>query len=367
MRVPYNYLFDQFADPEPFIAEWRKLIASAEFTLGPFVEAFERKFADYVGVKHCVSVNNGTDALILALRSLGITEGDEVITVANTFYATVGAIAAVGARPVFVDCDDRFQIDAEQIEGVITSRTRAILPVHWGGCSPDIHRVLEIAKKHDLFIVEDACPAVGAYVDNKHAGSFGNVNAFSMHPLKPLNVMGDGGMTVTNDDKLADWMRKYRNHGMVDRDHIEFWGVNMRLQPFQAIVGSRVLDTVAGLVKARNRNAAQLDDGLRKLPEFVQLPFRPKGNVEAYQLYMAGFAKRDELLAYLVGREIEAKVHYPVPLHLQQAASGLGYKKGDFPKAEKQAGELITLPNHQFVSPAQIQFMIDSIREFYAK
>src|SRR5207248_20353 len=142
--------------------------------------------------------NNGTDALILALRSLGITEGDEVITVANTFYATVGAIAAVSARPVFVDCDDRFQIDTGQIEDAITARTRAILPVHWGGCSPDIHRVLEIAKQHGLFVVEDACPAVGAYVDNKHAGSFGNVNAFSMHPLKPLNVMGDGGMTVTN-------------------------------------------------------------------------------------------------------------------------------------------------------------------------
>jgi aminotransferase EvaB len=367
MRVPYNYLFDQFADAEPFVAEWRKLIASAEFTLGPFVEAFERKFADYVGVKHCISVNNGTDALILALRSLGVTQGDEVITVANTFYASVGAIASAGARPVFVDCDERFQIDVEKIEGAITRKTRAILPVHWGGCSPDIHRVMEIARKHSLAVVEDACPAVGAYVDGKHAGSFGTVNAFSMHPLKPLNVMGDGGMTVTDDDELAEWMRKYRNHGMIDRDHIEFWGVNMRLQPFQAIVGSRVLDTVKDLVAARNRNAAQLDAGLRKLAEFVRLPFRPKGNVEAYQLYMARFVRRDELLKYLIDREIEAKVHYPVPLHLQQAASGLDYKLGDFPNAERQGQELITLPNHQFVSTEQVQFMVDTITEFYAR
>lgn len=365
MNVPYNYLFQQFADPEPYIAEWRKLIASAEFTLGPFVEAFERKFADYVGVKHCISVNNGTDALILALRSLGISQGDEVITVANTFYATVGAIVATGARPVFVDCDDRFQIDAEKIEAVISKKTRAILPVHWGGCSPDIHRVMAIAKEHGLAVVEDACPAVGAYVNGKHAGSFGNVNAFSMHPLKPLNVMGDGGMSVTNDDKLADWMRKYRNHGMVDRDHIEFWGVNMRLQPFQAIVGSRVLDTVRDLVAARNRNAAQLDEGLRKLPEFVRLPFRPKGNVEAYQLYLACFQRRDELLQHLIAHEIEAKVHYPVPLHLQPAAAALGYKRGDFPKAEQQAREIITLPQHQFVTPVQIDFMLEKIAEFY--
>jgi dTDP-4-amino-4,6-dideoxygalactose transaminase len=365
MKVPYNYLFDQFADSEPFIAEWRKLIASAEFTLGPFVEAFERKFAAYVGVKHCISVNNGTDALILALRSLGISPGDEVVTVANTFYATVGAIAAVGARPVFVDCDDRFQIDPDKIEEVITERTRAIIPVHWGGCSPDIVRVAAIAKKHRLAVVEDACPAVGAYVDGQHAGSFGDVNAFSMHPLKPLNVMGDGGMTVTNDDKLAEWMRKYRNHGMVDRDHIEFWGVNMRLQPFQAIVGSRVLDTVKDLVAARGRNAAQLDAGLKNL-RAVQLPFRPKGNVEAYQLYLARFARRDELLTHLVAHGIEAKVHYPVPLHLQKAASDLGYKRGDFPKAERDAKELITLPNHQFVSSEQVQFMIDTITEFYA-
>lgn len=365
MRVPYNYLPFQFAKPEPIIAEWRKLITSTEFTLGPWIEAYEKKFAAYVGVKHCVSVNNGTDALILALRSLGITTGDEVITVANTFYATVGAIVAVGAKPVFVDCDDRYQIDANQIEKAVTPRTRAILPVHWAGCSPDIKRIVQIADTHNLPVVEDACPAVGAYVDGKHAGSFGRVNAFSMHPLKPLNVMGDGGMVVTNDDKLAAWMRRYRNHGMVDRDHIEFWGVNMRLQPLQAVVASHVLDTVKDLVVVRNRNARLLDEGLKPLAGLVQLPHRPAGNVEAYQLYLVCCKQRNELVKFLISREIEAKVHYPLPLHLQEAARGLGYKHGDFPNAERQADEVVTLPNHQFISPEQIQFIIDSIREFY--
>lgn len=365
MRVPYNYLPFQFANPEPIIAEWRKLITSTEFTLGPWIEAYEKKFAAYVGVRHCVSVNTGTDALILALRSLGITSGDEVITVANTFYATVGAIVAVGAKPVFVDCDDRYQIDANQIKEAITPRTRAILPVHWAGGSPDIKRIVQIADAHTLPVVEDACPAVGAYVDGQHAGSFGRVNAFSMHPLKPLNVMGDGGMVVTNNDKLAAWMRRYRNHGMVDRDHIEFWGVNMRLQPLQAVVANHVLDTVKDLVAARNRNASRLDEGLRSLSQFVQLPHRPPGNVEAYQLYLACCKRRNELVKFLIRREIEAKVHYPLPLHLQEAARCLGYKRGDFPNAERQADEVVTLPNHQFISPEQIQFVIDSIREFY--
>jgi aminotransferase EvaB len=367
MRVPYNYLPFQFADPEPYILEWRKLIQSGEFTLGSWVEAFEAKFAKYVGMKHCVSTNNGTDALILALKAAGINSGDEVITVANTFYATVGAIVAVGAHPVFVDCDDRFQINANLIEKAITPRTKAILPVHWAGASPDIHHIIAIAERHGLAVIEDACPAVGAYVGGRHAGSFGRVNAFSMHPLKPLNVMGDGGMVVTDDDKIADWMRIYRNHGMVDRDHIEFWGVNMRLQPLQAVVGSLVLDTVSDLVATRNRNANFLDEGLRSLSEFVRLPARINGNVEAYQLYMACFAQRDELIKFLVSKEIEAKIHYPVPLHLQVAAKSLGYKRGDFPNAEKQAMELITLPNHQFISEEQIDFIISNIHEFYKK
>jgi dTDP-4-amino-4,6-dideoxygalactose transaminase len=367
MRVPYNYLPFQFADPEPYILEWRKLIQSGEFTLGSWVEAFEAKFAKYVGMKHCVSTNNGTDALILALKAAGINSGDEVITVANTFYATVGAIVAAGAHPVFVDCDDRFQINADLIEKAITPRTKAILPVHWAGASPDIHLIVAIAESHGLAVIEDACPAVGAYVGDRHAGSFGRVNAFSMHPLKPLNVMGDGGMVVTDDDKIADWMRIYRNHGMIDRDHIEFWGVNMRLQPLQAVVGNFVLDTVSELVSTRNRNANLLDEGLRSLSEFVRLPSRINGNVEAYQLYMACFAQRDELIKFLVSKEIEAKIHYPVPLHLQVAAKSLGYKKGDFPNAEKQAMELITLPNHQFISEEQIDFIISNIHEFYKK
>jgi dTDP-4-amino-4,6-dideoxygalactose transaminase len=365
MRVPYSYLPEQFADIEPIVEEWRRLAASSEFTLGPWVEAFERKFAAFVGARHVISTNTGTDALILALRAVGVGPGDEVITVTNTFYATVGAIVAIGATPVFVDCDARYQIDVARVGEAITTKTKAILPVHWAGCSPDMHALLRVATDLNIPIVEDACPATGAFVGGRHAGTLGACGAFSMHPLKPLNVMGDGGMVTTDRDDLAAWMRKYRNHGMVDRDHIEFWGVNMRLQPLQAIVGSRVLDTVPHIVARRNENARRLDAGLARMNGFVTVPGRPSANVEAYQLYLASFTRRDELLRFLIERGVEAKVHYPVPLHLQQAAASLGYKRGDFPVSERQASEVMTIPAHQFITPEHVDYTLLQIGTFY--
>ncbi len=346
-------------------ADLRELVKSGEFTLGPYVERFEKKFADYIGVKHVISTNTGTDALILALKAAEVKPEDEVITVPNTFVATVGAIMAVGARPVFVDCDDRFQIDAGKIEKAITKRTRVILPVHWAGCPPDMKEIMAIADKRGISVVEDACPAVGAKIGRRFAGSFGKVNAFSMHPLKPLNVWGDGGMVATDSDEIASFLRLYRNHGLSDRDHIELWGVNSRLQPVQAVVAMRVLDGIETLIEIRNRNARLLDQGLSDLGKFIRAPRRPKGVREVYQLYIACAARRDELAKYLIAKEVEAKIHYPIPLHLQKAAKSLGYKKGDFPVCEKQATEILTIPSHQFITEKQIQFIVGLIHDFY--
>jgi dTDP-4-amino-4,6-dideoxygalactose transaminase len=365
MKVQYSYLDQQFAEVDAYFDDLRKLVASGEFTLGPFVEAFETKFAAYIGVKHAIGTNTGTGALILSLKAVGVKPGDEVITVANTFIATVGAIVAAGARPVFVDCDDRYQLDVTKLEAAISPKTAAILPVHWAGCPPEMEKILEIAARHGVPVVEDACPAVGAKINGRFAGTFGKVNAFSMHPLKPLNVWGDGGVIVTNDDKAAEFLRLYRNHGLVDRDHVEIWGVNDRLQPFQAVVGSRVLDTIEGLIEARIRNAKLLDDGLKGLESFIRPPRRPAGCREVYQLYLVTATRRDELVEFLVSRGIEAKVHDPIPIHLQNAASNLGYKRGDFPVCEQQADEIVTLPAHQHVSVEQIDYTISAIREFY--
>jgi len=365
MQVKYSYLDQQFAEVDAYFKDLHELVASGEFTLGPFVEAFEKKFASYLGVKHAIGTNTGTGALILSLKAVGVQPGSEVITVANTFIATVGAIVAAGARPVFVDCDERYQIDVTKIEAAISPKTAAILPVHWAGCPPEMDKILEIANRNGIPVVEDACPAVGAKINGRFAGTFGKVNAFSMHPLKPLNVWGDGGIVVTNDDKAADFLRLYRNHGLLDRDHVEIWGVNDRLQPFQAVVGSRVLDTVETLVEARIRNARLLDVGLKGLESCIRPPRRPQGYREVYQLYLLTASRRDELVKFLVSRGVEAKVHYPIPIHLQNAARDLGYARGDFPVCERQANEVLTLPAHQHITPDQINFMISIIREFY--
>lgn len=235
MRVKYSYLDQQFSEVEAYFADLRKLVSTGEFTLGPFVEAFEQKFAAYVGVKHAIGTNTGTGALILSLKAVGVQPGSEVITVANTFIATVGAIVAAGARPVFVDCDERYQIDVSKIEAAISPKTAAILPVHWAGCPPEMGKILEIADRHGIPVVEDACPAVGAKINGCFAGTFGKVNAFSMHPLKPLNVWGDGGIIVTNDDKAAEFLRLYRNHGLLDRDHVEIWGSTIACSRFRRL------------------------------------------------------------------------------------------------------------------------------------
>ena len=365
MQVNYAYLHQQFADVDGYFEDLRELVASGEFTLGPYVEKFERKFGEYIGIKHVISVNNGTDALILCLKSLGVGQGDEVNTVPNTFYATVGAIVAVGARPVFVDVDDRMQIDPDLIEAAITKKTKVIIPVHWAGGSPDMDRVIAVADQHGIPVVEDACPATGATINGKFAGTLGKINAFSMHPLKPLNVWGDGGMVVTDDDEINDWLRMYRNHGMVDRDHIKFWGVNARLQPFQAVVGSRLLDEMEANITMRNHNAQLLDEGLAGMEEHVVVPRRINGHREAYQLYQVYVKRRTQLMEYLAEQGIDTKIHYPVPLHLQEAARDLGYRRGDFPKAERQADMILTIPAHQFITTEQIEYVIKHMRKFY--
>ena len=365
MKVFYNYLPNEFSDVENIINDWRKLIKSSDFTLGKYVSDFEAKFQKFLNVKHCISTNNGTDALILSLKSLGIGSGDQVITVTNTFYATVGAIVAVGATPVLIDCDNRFQINVNDIEKAITSKTKAIMPVHWGGASPDMKSIMDISIKYNIFVIEDACMGIGASINGKSPGTFGKVNAFSMHPLKSLNVMGDGGMVVTDDDDLAIWMKKYRNHGMIDRDHIEFWGVNLRLQPLQAIVASHRLDQLNNTIDKRNKNAKYLDENLLNISKNIVIPKRISGNVETFALYMALFKDRDKLKNFLISNNIEVKIHYPIPLHKQKAAEKNCLYSSNLNIAEDQANKLLTIPVHQFLGIEHMKYVIEKIKEFY--
>jgi aminotransferase EvaB len=369
MKVPYNYLPMQFSDNEEIFTEWRKLIVSTDFTLGKYVEKFEKEFANYINAKHCIATNNGTDALILALKAMGIGLGDEVITVCNSFYATTGSIVAVGAIPIMVDCDERYQIDIKSIERKITTKTKAILPVHWAGASPDMNEIVNIANKHNLIVLEDACMGIGGKFNGQNPGTFGICGAYSLHPLKSLNVMGDGGMVVTDDDELANWMRIYRNHGMIDRDHNVIWGVNMRIQPLQAIVALHGMKELDNIIAKRNINAKYLDKLLNddRLKEFVKVPVRIEKNYETQSLYMGLFEDRNNLIKYLIKNGIEAKIHYPIPLHLQEAAKQYGYKKGDFQISENQADKLVTLPIHQYINNEQIEYMFETISNYYFK
>ncbi len=366
MKAPYNYLPMQFKNSTKIISSWKELIKTSDFTLGKFIDDFEKKFARYIGAKYVISTNNGTDALILCLKSIGISKGDEVITVSNTFYATVGAIVACGAKPILVDCDDRYQINVDEIKKKINKKTKVIMPVHWGGASPNMFEIMNLAKKKKLHVVEDACMGIGAKIHGKSPGTFGTINAFSMHPLKSLNVMGDGGMVATNNKKIYEWAKKFRNHGMIDRDHIDFWGVNMRLQPLQAIVALDGLKKLNKVIKKRNENAKMMDHLLSDLAPNVVLPFRPKGYVETFALYMCLVKNRDKLLKYLMKNNIEAKIHYPLPLNKQKAAKNLNLNQKNYRKVNMQAKKIITLPIHQYLSKKHIIYIADKIKQFYA-
>ncbi len=364
-KVPYNYLPQQFSEHQLFFDLWKPVLSSGEFTLGPFVENYEKNFAEYMGSRYCIATNNGTDALILALKALGIQKGDEVITPCNSFYATTGAIVAVGATPVFTDVDERYQIDIDDLKSLINTKTKMILPVHWAGASPDMFKIQEIAKENDLFVLEDACMAIGGKIKGKRPGTFSEIGAFSMHPLKSLNVAGDGGMVVTDDDDLYKWMKKYRNHGMSDRNTIEFWGVNMRIQPLQAVIANYFLDYVDNFIEKRNNNAKYLDSLLSDLNGFVKVPERPEGFLETFSLYMLLVSDRNSLIKYLIDNGVEAKIHYPVPLHLQPASTNMGLNTRVLKKAEQQADELITIPIHQYLNSSHMEIVSELIHKFY--
>jgi aminotransferase EvaB len=367
MLVPYNYLPYEFKNVKNIFKKWKKLTKTTDFTLGKYVAEFEEKFSKYIGAKYVVSTNNGTDALILSLKSIGIKKGDEVITVSNTFYASAGAIVACGAKPILVDCDDRYQIDINEIKKKINKKTKAIMPVHWGGASPDMFSIMKLAEKYKIHVVEDACMGIGAKINGRSPGTFGIISAFSMHPLKSLNVMGDGGMVATNNKKIFNWIKKFRNHGMIDRDRIEFWGVNMRLQPLQAIVAIEGLKKIDDVIKKRNKNAKKMDGLLSSLSPNLVIPDRPKGFRETFALYMCLVKSRDRLLKYLIKNKIEAKIHYPIPLNKQRAAKNLKLNQKNFNTTNKQAKKIITLPIHQYLSKKQISYVAHKIKKFYEK
>jgi dTDP-4-amino-4,6-dideoxygalactose transaminase len=364
VKVPFAYLSEQFADPEPILAEIRALVATGDFTLGNALAEFEKLFADYVGAKHAIGVNCGTDAIRLSLMAANVGPGDQVITAANTFIATVGAINETGARPKFVDVDDRFCIDVDQLERTIGPRTKAIVPVHLTGNMADMPRIMAIAERHGIAVVEDACQAIGSRWNGRSAGNWGLTGTYSLHPMKFLNIWGDGGAITTNDAGIDRHLRFLRNHGLADRDTVVMMGCNSRLDTLQAIVAKWMLKDAGNIIARRNANADAYDAGMTGIPQ-VRAPARRPEVVHTFVTYQIMAEDRDGLLAYCQAHGVDAKIHYPTPVYRQEGLKHFGYKAGDFPVTDRQAETILTLPVHQYLNRDQIDHAIATVRNYY--
>jgi dTDP-4-amino-4,6-dideoxygalactose transaminase len=332
------------------------------FILGPEERTFEETFADYCQAQYAIGTASATCALFLALRALGIGSGDEVITAPNSFLASASSIHLAGARPVFVDVRDDFNIDPALIPAAITSRTKAIIPVHLTGRPAEMDAILGIAQKYHLAVIEDCAQAVGAEYKGKRVGSWGDIGCFSFHPLKNLSACGDGGMLTTNQPDLAEKLSKARNHGLINRDECEFWSYNCRLDTLHAAMLSVKMKYLDEWTRRRRQNANFYKQQLAKV---VAVPFDKSYEKAVYHTFIIQTEQRDELQAFLKTKGIETKVHYPIPIHLQAAAKNLGYKAGDFPVTERQARCILSLPIYPELTSEQLEWTSSQIQAFY--
>lgn len=340
---------------------FERVFAATSFILGGEVAEFERDFAAYCGVAHCVGVGNGTDAIELTMRALGIGVGDEVLMPANTFIATALGVLRAGARPVPVDCDEHFLLDPRRMEERITPRTRAVLPVHLFGQMADMEAIGEAAAARGLMVVEDAAQSQGARRHGRSAGCFGVAAATSFYPGKNLGAYGDAGAVLTAAEPIAARLRRLRNWGSESKYHHPEIGFNSRLDTLQAVVLAAKLRRLDAWNAARQRAAARYDELLTGV-EGVATPRVLAGNQHVYHLYVVRVPRRDQVLASLQAAGIGAGVHYPTPLHLHGALRHLGYREGDFPVAEAASGEILSLPLHPHLTEAQQERVVDCMR-----
>lgn len=369
------------------------ILSSANYIMGDNVKAFEKEFADYIGIKHSISVANGTDALVIALKTLGIGEGDEVITSTYTFFATAESISSVGAVPVFVDVRrDTFNIDPDKIEEKITSKTKAIMPVHIFGQCADMDEINEIATKHNLRVIEDACQAVGGEYKSRKIGTLGDIACFSFFPTKNLGCAGDGGIIVTDDDNLATICKGLRTHGSgengrkaynlinniseeVEEDRstdntvynpLKYYnyliGHNSRLDEIQAAILRVKLPLLDSWNETRRANAKYYNEHLKDTNLII--PFEDKNVKHVYHMYALQSEKREELVNYLKENGIATGIYYPVPLHLQKAYANLGYKIGDMPNAEYLSHRTFAIPMFAELSEEEKIYIVEILKRF---
>jgi dTDP-4-amino-4,6-dideoxygalactose transaminase len=366
MKVPLLDLKAQYATIRDEVkAAIDKVLESQIFINGPEVKQLEEAVAAYSSCKRGVGVSSGTDALLCALMTLGIGPGDEVITVPFTFFATVGSIVRIGAKPVFVDIEpDTFNINPEQIERAVTPRTKAIIPVHLFGQCADMDPILEIARQRNLYVIEDAAQAIGATYQGRPAGSMGTLGCLSFFPSKNLGGLGDGGMILTQDPELADKCQIFRQHGSKPKYYHRFVGGNFRLDTLQAaglLVKLKYLD---GWSERRRANARMYDELFAGCPA-VKTPTIRSCNVSIYNQYVIRVGdRRDALRAHLTEKGIGTEIYYPLSLHEQECFKNLGYGKGSFPESEKAAAETLALPIYPELTPEQIRYVAGEVKNF---
>lgn len=370
----------------------KEVLSSASYIMGKNVTEFEKEFAEYIGVKHAISVGNGTDALVIALKSLGIGAGDEVITTPFTFFATAETISAVGAIPVFVDVEkDTFNIDPAKVEEKITSKTKAIVPVHIFGQSAKMDEINEIAKKHNLKVIEDACQAIGGKYKNRKIGTLGDAACFSFFPTKNLGCAGDGGIIVTDDDNVATIAKALRTHGSGENGQkaynllnniteevatvqnaddtvynpLKYYnyliGYNTRLDAIQAAILRVKLPHIDSW-NAKRREIAKIYDEKLKDSDLVT-PFISEENEPVYHMYIIQSENREAMLSKLKGKGVATGVYYPVPLHLQKVYKNLGYKEGDMPVAEYLSHRTFAIPVYPELTDEEVNYIVESIKE----
>ena len=365
IKVPYINLKEQHRTiKRQLLSSVEKAMKDCDFVLGGEIKKLEERFAKYCGTRFAVGVNSGTDALFLALKIAGVGPGDEVITVPNSFLATATATVALGAKPVFADVSEDMNLDPAQFRAKITSKTKAVIPVHLTGRAANMEPIMQIARERGIAVIEDAAQAIGTVYKGKKAGSFGLANAFSLHPLKTLNACGDGGMITTDDEKAYNLLTQLRNIGLRDRIHSDVWGFNSRLDTIQAAFVNAKFSKLDSWIAQRRKNA---EFYRKRLSDVVVCPVETAHEKHAYHLFVIQAERRDELQEYLLKNGIETKIHYPIPIHLQKCAEGLGYKMGDFPVTEKQSRRILSLPIHQYLSPKQLELVVKTIRKFYSK
>ncbi|MBV8531060.1 MAG: DegT/DnrJ/EryC1/StrS family aminotransferase [Candidatus Eremiobacteraeota bacterium] len=358
--VPFVDLRAQFqALRGEIVPRIMRVMEESSFILGPDVTRFEENFAAYCGTRYCVGLESGTAALQLALQALDVGPGDEVIIPANTYVASALAVSAAGAHPVLVDVDPAYLLDVHLLDAAVTARTKAIMPVHLYGQVVPMDAIVEFARRRELLVIEDACQAHGARWNGRRAGSFGNAGCFSFYPGKNLGAYGDGGAVVTDDSQLAEQLRLLRDFGQRKKYEHSIKGGNCRLDSIQAAVLDVKLEHLDAWNELRRRHADAYDAKLGKIGIVPPLRLRDEGHV--YHLYVIEVDRRDDVMAALRERGVATGIHYPIPIHLQAAYADLGLSAGSFPRTERSAGRLLSLPMFPELTEEQIDLVADAI------